>query len=336
MFNKAIIVALLVGGLGISVAGCEEFYKDRNLVASSEPKKAPVIAKAETVKPETVAVRPKTATARPRATAVRPRAEVAQPARAPFAAAGDTSGEQEIIGDALNISTFGKYFVSGSPLIVRITSGKLSSAFYSQSLAMRPYHPRHSYLWATGTGRLVYDANLKTLTQTVNIGKDSPAKDEYQKGDVIQVALLEVPRKNTEPIKFISTKRMVYYEDRSGPQALLVSDQIDNLGDRITIILPANAARAFPGIETAVLRIELEDRPAGIKLKVNRETMPKKFPANRRVKYTFTIIPASELDQKKWEKAHTIPRKMNIRLVGRHGQRMPKIDRQLTIRGTTY
>ena len=42
MFNKAIIPALLVSGLGISVAGCEELYKDRNLFAASEPKKEPV------------------------------------------------------------------------------------------------------------------------------------------------------------------------------------------------------------------------------------------------------------------------------------------------------
>ena len=52
MFNKAIIPALLVGGLGIAVAGCEALYKDRNLLAASEPKKALVIFRGDN-KPQT-------------------------------------------------------------------------------------------------------------------------------------------------------------------------------------------------------------------------------------------------------------------------------------------
>ena len=53
MFNKAIIPALLVGGLGIAVAGCG-LYRDvsnynRNLLGSGEPKK-------ETAEPKTEAV----------------------------------------------------------------------------------------------------------------------------------------------------------------------------------------------------------------------------------------------------------------------------------------
>jgi len=327
---------LLVGGLGVAVAGCEELYKDRNLFASSEAKKEPTIFRAETVKPKTQTVIPKEVTVRPKTITIKPKAKAAKPFKAPFFTAGDTVGERELMGGPLSISVFGKYFISGSSLVVSIDAGKLSRAFYSRMLALRPYHPNDAYVWAEGTGRLVYDTNLKTLSQTVTIGQDSPAVDEYQSGDEIQVALLEVPRRSTEPIKFLSTKRMIYYPNSSGPQALLVSDQIDNLGDRITIILPANAARAFPGIETAVLRAELGDKEVGIRLKVNREKLPRKYPANRRVKHIFTVMLASNDDQNKWVKAHTIPRKVNITIVDRHGQRMPELDNQLTIRGTTY
>ena len=52
MFNKAIIPALLVSGLGISVAGCEELYKDRNLFADSQPKKEAVKPITEVEVPE--------------------------------------------------------------------------------------------------------------------------------------------------------------------------------------------------------------------------------------------------------------------------------------------
>ncbi len=49
MFNRAIILALLVGGLGIDAAGCEALYKDRNLLAASQPKKEAVEPRAEAV-----------------------------------------------------------------------------------------------------------------------------------------------------------------------------------------------------------------------------------------------------------------------------------------------
>ncbi len=49
MFNRAITLALLVGGLGIAAAGCEALYKDRKLFAGSQPKK-------EAVEPSTEAV----------------------------------------------------------------------------------------------------------------------------------------------------------------------------------------------------------------------------------------------------------------------------------------
>ncbi len=329
MFNKAIILALLVGGLGVAVAGCEELYKDRNLFAASEPKKETIKPKKETIKPKTEAIRPTTE-------AVRPRAKAAKPARDPFFTAGDTVGDKELMGGPLNISVFGTYFISGSPLVVSIDAGKLSRAFYSRMLALRPYHPSDAYVWAEGTGRPVYDINLNILSQTVTIGRDSPAADEYQDGEEIEAALFEVPRRNTEPIKFVSTKRMIYYADSSGPLALLVSGDIDNLGDRITIALPANASRAFPGIGTAVLSAEFDDKTVGIKLKVTRETLPRKYPANRRVKHIFTVMLASQDDQKKWQKAHMIPRRVNLTIVGRHGRRMPEIDKKLTIRGTTY
>ena len=60
MFNKAIILALLVGGLGIAVAGCEALYKDRNLFATSQPKTEAVEPKTETIKPKTEPIKPKT------------------------------------------------------------------------------------------------------------------------------------------------------------------------------------------------------------------------------------------------------------------------------------
>ena len=343
MFNKAIILALLVGGLGVAVAGCEELYKDRNLFAASEPKKEPIIFKTEAVKhktesirPKKETVRPKKETVRPKKEAVRPKAKAAKPVRDPFVTAGDTFGKREMMGGRLSIAVPRTYFISGSPLVVSIDAGKLSRAFYSRMLALRPYHPIDEYVWTEGTGRPVHDINLNTLSQTVTIGKDSPAADEYQDGEEIEAALFEVPRRNTEPLKFVSTKRMIYYADSSGPQALLVSDQIDNLGDGITIALPANAARAFPGIETAVLRAELDDKTVGIKLKVTRETLPRKYPANTRAKQIFTVILASQDDQKKWQKAHVISRGVNLTIVGRHGRRMPEIDKKLTIRGTTY
>ncbi len=320
MFNKAIILALLVGGLGVAVAGCEGEFLGQPIFG--EPKK-------ETVKPKKKTIIPKTES-------VRPIAEAAKPARGPFPTAGDTLGKKEMMGGRLSISVPSKYFISGSPLVVSIDAGKLSGGFYSRTLALRPYHPSDAYVWAGGTGRPVHDINLNTLSQTVTIGKDSPAADEYQDGDEIQVAFFEIPLRSAEPIRIISKNRLIYYEDSSGPLALLNSGDIDDLGERITIILPANAARAFPGIGAAVLRAKFDDKAVGIKLKVINERFPRKYPANMRLKHIFTVVLASQDDQKKWAKAHTIPRRINLTIVGRPGQRIPKINKQLTIRGTTY
>ena len=95
MFNKAIILALLVGGVGVAVAGCEGEFLGEPIFGG--PKKQTVKPKKETIKPKTEAVRAK--------------AEAAKPARDPFVTAGVTFGEKEMMGGPLSISVPGKYFI---------------------------------------------------------------------------------------------------------------------------------------------------------------------------------------------------------------------------------
>ena len=182
----------------------------------------------------------------------------------------------------------------------------------------------------------MYDINFKTLSQPITIDENSPGAEEYQSGDEIELALLEVPRKNAESIQTVSKSRVIFYRDEPSRQAQLMTDRIDDLGQKLTIVLPANAAKAFLGIGAAVLRAELSDAALGIKLNVVNEKLPRNYPANMRLDHVFTIVLASENDRDRWAQAHAIPRKINISIVGQRGQIMPEVDKSLTVRGTTY
>ena len=344
MCNFRFTRALLIAGLGIAVAGCEAngLFGDfapkteaaKPKAESEKPKTETVTSDAETVTPVTLAAQRSRRAAR--------RTRIVAGVSGPGRAAGTTGATRTEFGGRrsttppLSISAAATYLVSGSDLVVKVDAGILSSAFYSQTLAVRPYHPRDTYVWTEGTGRLVYDINLKTLSQTVVIDKDSPAADEYQSGDEIELALLEVPRRNAEPIQTVSRSRMIFYEDDSSRKARLLTNQIDELGQRLTIALPANSARAFRGIGEAVLHAELDDEVLGVELIVVNDKLPRDYPANTRILHVFTIVPASEDDEARWAKAHAIPRRINLFFVGLRGQILPEIDTPLTVRGTTY
>ena len=333
MFNNGLVRALLIAGLGIAVAGCEgngPFGGFGPKTEAAKPKAEPVKPKAGTAPPAT----PRTQAAG--------RSAIVAGVSGPGRIAGTTRAARTRFGGrrstnpTLSISAAGTFHVSGSRLVVKVDAGILSSAFYSQTLAVRPYHPRDTYVWTEGSGRLVYDINLKTLSQTVAIEVGSPGSDEYQSGDELELALLEVPRRNAAPIQTVSRSRMIFYEDDASRKATLLTEQIDELGQKLIIALPANAARAFRGIGEAVLHAELDDEALGIELKVVNDVLPRDYPANTRLFHVFTIVPASEDDEDGWAKAHAIPRSINLFFAGQRGQILPEVDGPLTVRGTTY